>query len=305
MEDLFGHNRRPLMPRTAELERTIYHNSQSEAEDYRGIKDMDFGLEVFSMALEKRGYLKSTTRTLDLLGTGIPKIDSYIYESITTAHGRLFIPGFDDIQRLIDMSGDDFESLANDVPSDYAYMSPLRFKYLNDLAVAVETLNQTMIDEVLQAVAEVCSTEFDISTALTNFASVGDKLEGLVDDILAEQRNCGNEIYIGGGNNKTRLHMVQEDFEATMVCFKETLPLTEYLDKQVLNISCKVQNIIGHCIRIERDYGQFTDEGRPTRGKLGRFARAVEKVPYLLDRYLQTLVDTSMFVNTIIGLHKD
>lgn len=303
MEDLFGHRIRPIMPKTRAVEDHMYHKSPADQHDYRGIKDTSFGLEDFEPALKERGYLKSHTGPIEVLGAGVPKIDPYTYESISSNCRRIRKPSFEDITALTKLSADQFQRISSKVPNDFINMTPSAFTFLRDSIATVSVLTETFIDDVLEATSELCSTEFDVQIALTTFTQVSEKLGSLCDEVLVEHNHRVNECYHVGGKLEGQLYMGQEDFEACMLSFSESLARTGNYEKDVLNVSCKVQNIIGHCIRIEREYNQFTPVGRVSKGKLSRFAKDVEKVLFVLDRYTSILLETCNFVNIMVGLN--
>lgn len=303
MEDLFGHRVRPIMPKTKAVEDQMYNTQPSDREDYRGIKDTDFSLECFSVGLEERGYLKSGSRPLNIMGDGIPKIDTYTYESIGNSCRRIRLTGQDEIQELIELTGEQFAAISCRVPEEYESITYENFKLLSVAVSSVVTLNNSVIADTLEAISEVCSTDFDAVVAVKNLLDISESLESVCDTVLVDGRNNGTSCYpIGSRSNEIQLQMTQEDFEASMIILKETLPRTGDIKEDILNITCNVQNIIAHCIRIERDYEQFSIEGRPTRGKLARFARDIERVFLVMDNYLYTLLYICEFTNTIYGI---
>lgn len=303
MEDLFGHRIRPIMPKTKAVEDHIYNPQPSDRDDYRGIKDTDFSLECFSVGLEEQGYLKSGIRPLNVMGDGVPKIDPYTYESIGNSCRRVRLSGQDEIQELIELTGEQFAAISCRIPEEYQNITYDAFKLLSVAVSSVATLSDRVMAETLEAIAEVCSTEFDAAVAVKNLLDINETLESVCDAVLVDGRNQGTGCYpIGSRSNEAQLQMVQEDFEASMQLFKETLARIGDIEKDILNITCHTQNIIAHCMRIEGSYDQFTIEGRPTRGKLARFARDIEKVLVVLDTFLYTLLYTCEFTNAIYGI---
>lgn len=303
MEDLFGHRIRPIMPKTKAVEDRLYNAQPSDYDDFRGIKDTDFSLECFTPSLEERGYLKSRPNQLNIMGQGVPKIEAYAYESIGNSSRRIRLSGQDEIQELIELTGEQFAAISCRVPEEYQNITHDDFKFLRDVVSSVVTLNNSVIADTLEAVAEVCSTEFEPAIAMKNFLEASESLGSVCDTVLVDGHSNGTGcVPIGGHSKEIQLQMTQEDFEASMILLKETLPRTGDIKEDILNITCNVQNIIAHCMRIERDYEQFSIEGRPTRGKLARFARDIERVFSVLDIYLYTLLYTCEFTNTIYGI---
>ena len=295
MEDLFGHRQRPIMPKTKALEDYIYQGQPIDK------KDMNFSLEDYDPILAEKEYLKSNNAVI-VLGTGIPKIEPYTYESISGSYRRLRKTGLDDIQVLIDLDAETFNKIACRIPSEYVAISPASFLMLNKCIEMVAVLSDGFMADTLEAVSEVCSTEFDIDRANQRFLEISEKLGSICDNVLVENQNRVNECYQIGSSPEGQLAMGQSDFEYSMNLLATALQRSHQLDTDILNITCFTQNIIANCMRIERDYNQFTPLGRPTLGKLSRFARDVEKVPQVLDLLLHVMVETCGFANTMIGL---
>lgn len=302
MDDLFGHRQPVHMPKTRAVEDRLYQAIPSDFDDYRGIKDTDFSLEDFKESFEQRGYLTGRPITPYVLGSFLPKIDLYVYESIGSSYQRLHLPGFDDLQLLTEMDAETFNKIACRIPTEYSKLDVALFNRVTLMCETVERWNDGLIADVLEAIAEVCSSEYEIPVALKNFETVSAQLETMCDEVLVDNENRANSVYAIDSTKEAQLQMVQEDFDAAMTILKELQQHTGTLGQDILNITCLTQNIIGHCIRIEGVYGQFTDEGRPTKGKLTRFARNVEKILQVLDTYLHHLVQVTNFANAMIGL---
>lgn len=306
MDDLFGHRNVEIMPKTKALEAQLYKETPADREDYRGIKDMSFGIEEFQSEIENRGYLNAKPGPPILLGSGVPAIDSYIYTSIKLSYDRIFKPEFDEITKLKNMSGDDYKDIVNVFPSSSPNLTIDTFEKLEFMTTNFHILTDGLVDDVLEAVSEVCFTEFDVGISLAAFRKTSAVFEELCDNTMAilqetERGSGSREISFYEGT--TRLNILQEDLDASLDLYTKVWERLGQLDRDVLNLLCKVQNITAHCIRIERDYNQFTPLGRPTKGELARFASSVTALVTIIDMYLNTLQMASNFVNVLIYLN--
>lgn len=302
MEDLFGHNRKPIMPRTREIEEHMYRGIPSDAEDYRGIKDMDFSLEDFAMGLEQ-GYLKSNSSFMNLFGSTVPKVDTYFIEEIDSQWRRLNTIGLDDLQILHDLDAETFEKAACNVRGSVTRVTPNTFYMFRDATTAVERLSDGIMDDMLEAISQVCHSDFEPEKAANRFIEQAQILEGICDEVLLKHQGRYDEV-VCLEDGTERLNMVQTDFDMCVTLLTEYLPRNNNLDKDILNIACKLQNITAHCIRINKDSEQYKPIGKPSLGKLSRFAADIEKIPSIIGSLMHSMSICCNLMNSILNQTK-
>lgn len=307
MEDLFGHNRKRIMPKTAEVESYIYHSIPSDRDDYRGIKDTSFGLEDIDSPIIKQGSLSGNSNVLTLLGSGIPKIDPYIYNSISSAHGRYREIDLEELSLLSKMTGDEFKGISTKLPANVPNLTMTEFKNLRNMLTAVVNIADKQIINTLEAVSQICSTEYGIEESLKYFLDTASELSSLVADVTAENRDVDNNLrYVGEDNNQlVQIEMVQEDIEAAIIVYRDCIDHINNLRFDITRILSYIQNIVAHCIRIEEVYNQFTPMGRPSKGRLATFASDIEKIPHILEMCMYSVLSTTRYLDAIILLNKN
>lgn len=274
MEDLFGHRR------------------QKKTEE-----NLSVSLESHSEFPGNHRSIKSHGRSSVLFSTFVPRIEGYELESLNELYASIPVTDVTQFEKLRSMSPENYEKASKNMYVELADLMPRHFDNTRAAVHSVGDLSRVLIDDILQSISEVCDGSLDGDVVKRKFKDVSYKLTGLLDDIFYERETNG---LLHHRDEKSTLKMVQMDFDECVVTAKEALVCSADMDKMILNIVCKVENIKAHLIRINMVYDQYTEVGRPTRGALTRFCKDIERIYELLRITLHLLNRTSEFMNTMI-----
>lgn len=288
MDDLFGHRRKPIMPKTQHLEA---HLLGTPCDTKLGI-----GLE------DILGSPQIPERRNELLGSQVPKIDMYLYEGINDYYRTYTCVSNETLKALKELNNDDFKQMCLNVEVNGNHISIATIEQLTAHLKAVTQLSESLMDEILTSIGGVCNTDVDPAEAVVSFKQHAVMFSEVLDEsTVVYGLSLGNH---GMSYSKPSVSIEQSDFEHMVTLMLECNQLAINLDDSTLKISCVLQNIIAHCIRIENDRLQFTSEGKPSKGAMARFSKDVTMIPQLMLNTYCLLQTSADFFNALHDTHQ-
>lgn len=299
MEDLFGHNRKRHMPLTAAIEEHI-HYSPEELHSYRGIKDMDFGIESEVAVISSVGFLTDRSSLGGTMKAFIPNPEGYVMETVYSAVTDIKPLDIEQVQRLGTLDHERYITLMAKLPENAANVTEQSLYSYGHMLSGLETLANTILPEAIDVYRMVCTDNHPWEDIRSTFIDVELKMISAQDDIAKDHGITMSSFH--GSMEPADGKIYHENFNTLLsVVTKDILPMSFNLTHTVTLLMAQLNILVGESIRINKEYHDTAVQYRPDYTLLKRFTQTIEKLPDSMERvaylsgyvnkYLNVLVD--------------
>lgn len=281
MEDLFGHNRKPHMPRTAAIEAHVYQ-SPDEANSYRGIKDMDFGIESATVEINSRGLFKSRNSPMGTMRDFVPNPEGYFMEQLHHTMNDTNGINIAEVQRITALNDGQYKTLMAKLPENASGVTIETLKAYGEMLNSIRTLVDTVLPETIEVYRKVCVEGYDWDQQQNDFLAAELKMVSVLDEIDVKRSEMDGAFY--GSMEPSDSRIVKEQFDAfAPILISDILPHALGLRKDISAIMGQLNILVGECLRVNDAWHCTSKLTRPSYTPLKRFATTIEKIPGALD----------------------
>lgn len=286
MEDLFGHNRKPIMPKTAEIEEFVYRTVDEE-NSYRGIKDTTFGIESEAGIIATTGFLTSRSSAMGTMRDFVPNPEGYIMGQLHHTLNDTNPINTAEIQRLTLLNDGQYKTLVSKLPENAQDVTINTLKAYEKMLNCIRTLSDIVLPEAIEIYRRICAEGYEWDNQRQDFKEAELKLISVIDSIDVQRAEIDGTFY--GSMEPADSSITQEEFNNYMPTFiSDALPHALNLRKDISAIMGQINILVGECLRINEAWHEMDKMTRPDYTLLKRYAGSIEKVPGVLETMVTT-----------------
>jgi hypothetical protein len=299
MEDLFGHNRKKHMPLTAAIEEHI-HYSADELNSYRGIKDMDFGIESEVAAISNSGFLTDRSNLGGTMKVFIPNPEGYLMETVYTAATDIQPIDISQVQQLGLLEEAQYVTLMAKLPENAANVTEQTLYNYGHMLSGLETLANTVLPEAIEIYRLLTTNDHPWEDLRSRFIDIELKMASLQDDIVKDHPITVSSFH--GSMEPTNGKIYHANFDTLVkVLVADIIPMSFGLTRTVTLLMSQLNILVGEAIRINKEYHD-TDVGhRPDYTLLKRFAQTIEKLPGTMENVVYVCRYVNQYLNVLVA----